>query len=1455
MKANLGFLRKKLNCLVGGLAIGLIGMSSAMASTYQWKGTASSDWTNVNNWSATGFAAGPAPTNGSFGHRLNVTNLAAGFECVYDASMGTTAYGSNGVRGLVVGVGNFRITGGTFATTNAASRDVIGSGASSTQSTLTNDGGVFISWLLELGGNNPNNGTLTLNAGSTTISNLQYNFQNGRATVSLNGGTFTIWKTTQISPTPLNSVNTFLFNGGTLVAGGSGFSVAAPNTNASSGYFVRDGGAKIDTAGFNITFAQPLKHSVLGGDAAIDGGLTKLGAGTLTSTGTNNYTGPTAVRQGTLSLPLPQSSSALTLSSGAALSLNISNAAWSMATAALTNGILNLNYGSWAVNSYTGAVFNVTNLTLVSPTTFNISGVGFPVTNLTLLTYGSKSGGGSFALGTLPSGMVANLLDDGSNVVLQVTSPSVQNLVWTGGDGIWQTNGALVWNSGTATYLEYLSGNNDLVTFNDNSSGTVNIGSVVKPGLVTVDVTGSFYTFSGSGKISGATSLAKTGTSTLTILSTNDFTGLTTVSGGTLFVGNASALGATNGGTAVSGGGTLEIGTPTGAGVIVSGETASISGTGVGGTLGALRGTATSSGSNVWAGPVVIAANSARIGVENSGNLTVAGNITDNGANFEVVFRSASAASLTIIGTNNTWGGQSSMLGSDTSSLNILGVDNALPTNAVLGVGNCTFDLNGHNQTAAGLTKGFSSAVEANSIVANNGASPATLTLNPKTSQSFLGPIQNSLAALSITKIGTNNQTLGGTLAYTGNTLVNEGQLSLTTVSTMNSPVTVAGGATLAGEAATTGSLTLNANSILSVNASTPGSFTANTINASASPILVRFSTAPATNSATLVLSAAGGITGSAANFQVIGARSGTFYLTNGNTQLMFVAPPAPTLVWKGNNSLNPSFWDVAVTTNWNNTGSPDRFFTGDGVVFDDTASSFTVAVQGSSVAPSGVVFSNTANAYTVSGGAIAGAISLVKNGTNNLTLGAANNYSGGTVINGGTLIVTSDAALGSVPGSPTPGNLNINGGNLNLNFAAGQTSTNRGVDIQAGGASINALSGNFGFGGLVAGIGGLTNLSTTATLITGNNQHTYAGGFTLLPGGAVVPQTTSDGTGPSLTKGPFGTGTLTLAGGSLRASTSGGPYDFGNAVSLTGDATVVNGGLPFTFSGVMTLTGNRKLTQSNPTNGVTISGGIGESVAGSGFTKDGVGTIILSGTNGYTGNTTVSGGSLVLNGNASLTNSPVVTVNSNAVLDISGIAFTSGASQILAGGGTVAGDVVANGTILPGGTNVGTLTFSNNLTIGGNLGFKLNKSLAQSNDVINVVGTLNHSVAGTLTVSNLGPALVVNDKFILFSPALPNGDLLTIVPPAGVTFTNNLAVDGSISVLTVAPLTPPTLNFTNLGGGSLQFSWTGGGNLQTQTNSLNVGLGTNWVDYPGSSPVTVPVNPTNGSVFFRVKQ
>jgi hypothetical protein len=164
----------------------------------------------------------------------------------------------------------------------------------------------------------------------------------------------------------------------------------------------------------------------------------------------------------------------------------------------------------------------------------------------------------------------------------------------------------------------------------------------------------------------------------------------------------------------------------------------------------------------------------------------------------------------------------------------------------------------------------------------------------------------------------------------------------------------------------------------------------------------------------------------------------------------------------------------------------------------------------------------------------------------------------------------------------------------------------------------------------------------------------------------------------------------------------------------------------------------------------------------------------------------------------------------------------------------------------------IGTITAVSDLTIGGNVSVQVNTSLAQSNDLAVVTGTLSKTGSGTLTVANLGPVLTVGTKFTLFSQPVTGGAALTVTG-GGATWTNDLAVDGSITVATV--LAPPSLGFTQ-SGNNLQFTWPGSGyKLQAQTNSVSVGITNNWGDYPGggSSPVSVPMDAANGAVFFRL--
>lgn len=310
--------------------------------------------------------------------------------------------------------------------------------------------------------------------------------------------------------------------------------------------------------------------------------------------------------------------------------------------------------------------------------------------------------------------------------------------------------------------------------------------------------------------------------------------------------------------------------------------------------------------------------------------------------------------------------------------------------------------------------------------------------------------------------------------------------------------------------------------------------------------------------------------------------------------------------------------------------------------------------------------------------------------------------------------------------------------------------------------------------------------------------------------------------------------------------------YPNTNGATLSINSDIVNNGLASLLFGYNT---NGATTNIN---NVTVSGVISGAAKVATYGTNGS-LYTFSGPNTYTGETTLDGGTLSLGYSGSIETTPVITVNSNAILDVSGVAFTLGVGQTLKGNGSINGDVTANGTLSPG-ASVGTLTFNNNLTINGNLLFELNKSLVQSNDMINVLGTLNNTGAGKLTVSNLGPGLVAGDKFTLFSQSLPNGQNLTIVPPSGVAFTNTLADDGSITVLSAPPIVAdyPTNIAFSVSGGKLMLSWpaTHQG-WYAQSNSVSVSSSSNWHDVPGSqigTNLTITINPALPNVFYRLR-
>ncbi len=261
--------------------------------------------------------------------------------------------------------------------------------------------------------------------------------------------------------------------------------------------------------------------------------------------------------------------------------------------------------------------------------------------------------------------------------------------------------------------------------------------------------------------------------------------------------------------------------------------------------------------------------------------------------------------------------------------------------------------------------------------------------------------------------------------------------------------------------------------------------------------------------------------------------------------------------------------------------------------------------------------------------------------GPGTLALGGSNGYGGGTNLNGGLLVINNNSALGS-------GSLAIGGGSID--------STSGGVTVAGNTQNWNASFAFLGSQNLNLGTGAVT-LGSSVTVTVNAGVLTVAGAIG------------DNGSGYSLTKASSGTLNLggqntygadtIIANGTLQLGVSGaiptgagaGNVDFTSAANsavldLNGVDTTINGlsqPTPSTTNLVVNnlpLSGTHTITVGNY-DATSIFAGVLEDNTGSGgqlaLAKIGTGMLTLGGTNLYTGPTSISGGTLAL-----LTGSPL---------------------------------------------------------------------------------------------------------------------------------------------------------------------------------------------------------------------
>ncbi|MCX7006621.1 MAG: autotransporter-associated beta strand repeat-containing protein [Kiritimatiellaeota bacterium] len=596
-------------------------------------------------------------------------------------------------------------------------------------------------------------------------------------------------------------------------------------------------------------------------------------------------------------------------------------------------------------------------------------------------------------------------------------------------------------------------------------------------------------------------------------------------------------------------------------------------------------------------------------------------------------------------------------------------MNNALPTNLALliashtGGGPCTFDLNGHSQTIAGLGMGDSSSV-ANNIVTNSvPATLATFTIKgARAVNTFGGIIAGNIALVvdSSTQALTNNSTFTG-----GTTVTNGAMLLLGSTNALGiGPLTVTSDAGIG---------TTYAVDQTFVN------WVTNTAGTAPGVILLGANSASnltfGGSLSNTFLGAAGGAYSYSGNATWPDT---TVRLGGGSSNLIYA-----TVIGSGTNLLvGPIGGNAASIVSVTNAAhNPDTTTIQSGTLQVGNNSAGTLGTGTVSITSGATLtFYNNATMTNTSGvisgpGAVAARGSVVY-------MPSSNAYTGGTFLNGGNvrLALGDDNALGTGPitfssagNNPALSSIGSTMRTLTNSIVIGTnvtfgTGTDNGLlvftsDVNlTGGTRTLTVTAPVTFNSVITN-GGLTKAGTAQLTLTGTN--TYALGTILTAG------TLSIGDYANLpTTGPvtFNGGTLQITGTTV---TDLNPY--------TINWTNFNGGLDIASS-ANTLTINTNITSS------------------AAFYKYGDGTLIMGGTNSLTGGINVKGGTLEIGSIASLTNSGMTvggTTTATLRLDNGGQIFATGDSVI---GNTNAlnGAVIQDGGIFTSSAALRLATYSN---------------------------------------------------------------------------------------------------------------------------------------------------------------